>query len=167
MRSIRLALAALLVFTTLSALAQTGAQQAFDRLKSLSGSWQGKNSQRHPVTDTFRLVSGGSVVMSQLNHQDMVTMYHLDANRLVMTHYCEAGNQPRFTAELSPDGKLLTFKFLDATNLASPDAGHMHRVVFTFVDSDHLVEDWTFVKGGKEIEERFELQREMSSQAKL
>jgi hypothetical protein len=94
-------------------------------------------------------------------HEDMISMIHLDGpNRLLMTHYCGVGNQPRMAATVSPDGKTYTFSFFDGTNLASPDAGHMQRVVFTINDANHHTEDWTFNAGpGKEMKEFFDLQR--------
>jgi len=85
------------------------------------------------------------------HNEDMISMINLDNDRLLMTHYCSAGNQPRMVATASPDGKTITFDFLDATNLSSPDAGHMHRVIFTFVDANHHTEDWLFIAQGKEI----------------
>ena len=87
-------------------------------------------------------------------------MFHLDGpNRLMLTHYCGAGNQPRMTASASPDGKTVAFDFLDATNLATPDAGHMQRVVFTMIDANHHTEEWNFADHGKEMKEIFDLQR--------
>ena len=99
-------------------------------------------------------------------HEDMISMIHLDgANRLVMTHYCGAGNQPRMAATTSPDGKTFTFDFFDGTNLASPDAGHMRRVVFTIVDANHHTEDWTFAAGpGKDMKQFFDLRRDEIAQ---
>ena len=82
----------------------------------------------------------------------MITMFNLDGpNRLLMTHYCAAGNQPRMQASVSPDGKTITFNFVDATNLASPDAGHMQQMVLTVLDDNHHTEDWTFIDHGKEM----------------
>jgi hypothetical protein len=63
-------------------------------------------------------------------------------------------------ATTSPDGKTFTFEFVDVTNLATPDAGHMKRVVFTIVDATHHTEEWTFAGGpGKEMKEFFDLHR--------
>jgi hypothetical protein len=76
-----------------------------------------------------------------------------------MTHYCGAGNQPRMVASVSSDGKTFAFDFLDATNLASPQAGHMNRAVFTMVDADHHTESWTWTKDGKEETHLMTLQR--------
>ena len=99
--------------------------------------------------------------MSEIQgEEDMITMFHLDGDRLLLTHYCGAGNQPRMKATASPDGKTITFDFVDATNLASPQIGHMHRVIFSFPDADHHTEEWIFLQDGKEARERFELQRQ-------
>jgi hypothetical protein len=95
-----------------------------------------------------------------LGDEDMVTMFHLDNNRVLMTHYCGAGNQPRMQANASPDGKTITFSFIDGTNMASPKTGHMDHLVITMPDADHHTEDWTFVQeDGKQMKEHFELAR--------
>jgi hypothetical protein len=161
MKSIRIALS-LFVLTATAAFAQS-AQKSFDQLKSLTGSWEGKSSQGKSLNISFRDIAGGSALMSEIHgtgHEDMVTMFNLDGpNRLIMTHYCGAGNQPRMTATASPDGKTITFDFLDATNLAAPDAGHMQRLVIVILDANHHTEDWTFVNQGKEMKEFFDLKR--------
>jgi hypothetical protein len=78
----------------------------------------------------------------------------------MMTHYCSAQNQPRMVAEpVSGPVTSLHFKFLDVTNLASPDAGHMHDLVVTFVDPDHFTQAWTWSEKGKEGTETFHWSR--------
>lgn len=62
-------------------------------------------------------------------------------------------------AKTSPDGKTISFDFLDATNLATPDAGHMQRVTIAVHDANHHTEEWTFVDHGKEMKEVFNLHR--------
>jgi len=156
---LRFALAITLVLASTLALAQSEAQKSFDKLKTLVGTWEGKTSQGQTTQVTFRLTAGGSALLSEIDHETMITMFHLDGDRLLMTHYCAAGNQPRMVGTLSPDGKTLTFDFLDATNLASSQAGHMIRVVFTLPDATHQVEEWTFLTDGKERTEVFNLQR--------
>lgn len=145
-------------------LAQTSAQKSFDQLKSLSGAWEGKNEKGMPLEVTFRDTAGGSALMSEIHGhgpENMISMIHMDGpNRLVMTHYCGSGNQPRMAATASPDGKTFTFDFFDGTNLTSPDGGHMQRVVIAIIDPNHHTEDWTFNAGqGKEMKEFFDLHR--------
>src|ERR1700722_2419737 len=162
MKSIRIALS-ILAFTATAAFAQSAAQKSFDQLKSLSGSWEGKTSQGKPLNVSFRDTAGGSALMSEIHGMDrenMITMFHLDGpDRLLMTHYCGAGNQPRMTASASPDGRTITFDFLDATNLESPEAGHMQRVVIAILDANHHTETWTFADHGQQMKEVFDLQR--------
>jgi len=157
-----------LAFATLtligaSVFAQTGSQKAFDAIKSMPGTWQGKNQNGEDVRVDFKVTSGGSAVMSEIQgKEDMVSMIHMDGpNRLVLTHYCTAGNQPRMQASVSPDGKTITFTYFDATNLATPDAGHMQRMVLTLIDDNHHTEEWIFSGGGKEMKQFFDLRRKM------
>jgi hypothetical protein len=163
MKATRIAISLFLLLSATFALSQSAAQKSFDQLKTLRGSWEGKNSDGKLVQVSFRDTAGGSALMSEIHGQgpeDMISMFHLDGpNRLLLTHYCGAGNQPRMTATASPDGKTITFDFLDATNLATPAAGHMQRVVFTMVDANHHTEDWTFAAAGKEMKEFFDLKR--------
>ncbi|HTT24290.1 MAG TPA: hypothetical protein VMG82_35530 [Candidatus Sulfotelmatobacter sp.] len=151
---------AAIALTSLAALAQTDAQKAFATIKTLPGTWEG-DTKMGPVTVTFKSTAGGSAVMSEiLGKEDMVTMFNLDGpSRLLMTHYCAAGNEPRMEASVAPDGKVITFNFVDATNLATPDAGHMQKMVLTLIDSNHHTEEWTFVDHGKEHREVFDLHR--------
>jgi len=164
-RANHLAVAFFVILAASAVLAQSDAQKSFDQLKSLAGAWEGKNSQGEPLQVSFKVTSGGSAVMSEIaghGKDNMITMFHLDGpNKLVLTHYCGAGNQPRMQASSSPDGKTITFNFLDATNLASPDAGHMHRVAITVLDANHHTEEWSFADHGKEMKELFDLRRKM------
>ncbi len=89
----------------------------------------------------------------------MVTMYHLDGGKLMMTHYCSAGNQPRMVAEPSADPNTLTFKYLDATNLKSPDDGHMSGLTVTFDGPDRFSQEWLWKANGKESSELFRYHR--------
>ena len=168
MKPLRLAIALLLLATATAGLSQTAAQKSFDQLKSLSGSWEGKNAQGMPLQVSFRETSGGSALMSEIHGhgpEDMISMVHLDGpNRLILTHYCGAGNQPRMVASTSADGKAITFDFFDGTNIPSPEAGHMQRVVFTLLDANHHTEDWTFKDHDKEMKEFFDLRRGETAQ---
>jgi hypothetical protein len=158
MKSFRITLSLVLLLAA-TAFAQD-AQKAFDQLKTLNGTWEGKASNGHDLKVSFRPTAGGSALMSEImGEEDMITMFHMDNSRLLMTHYCGAGNQPRMQASLSPDGKTISFTFVDATNLSSAKAGHMDHVVITIPDADHHTEDWTFKQDGKEMKEHFELAR--------
>ncbi len=165
MKALRKAVAILVAVTSILAatvaFAASDAQKSFEQLKGLSGSWEGKASDGKPIEVDYRLTAMGSALMSEIKNmkEDMITMFNLDGERLLMTHYCGAGNQPRMLATASPDGKTITFDFLDATNLASPDAAHMHHVVISMLDTNHHTEEWTLTDHGKEMKEVFDLWR--------
>ncbi|PYS39898.1 MAG: hypothetical protein DMG14_12480 [Acidobacteria bacterium] len=88
---------------------------------------------------------------------DPITMFYLDEDRLLLTHYCDAGNRPRMEAKTSPDGKTVDFDFLDVAG--SNQHQHMHHAKFTFIDANHHAEDWTFMMGDKPVHAHFDLRR--------
>ena len=159
--AVAIAVATTSILAATVAFAASDAQKSFEQLKGLSGSWEGKASDGKPIQVDYRLTATGSALMSEIKNmkEDMITMFNLDGDRLLMTHYCGAGNQPRMLAAASPDGKTITFNFLDATNLASPDAAHMHHVVISMLDANHHTEEWTLTDHGKEMKEVFDLRR--------
>src|SRR5215469_17347143 len=77
------------------------ASAGFSRLKILVGEWQA-DSQTGKARVTYELVSGGSVLVGHEkveNMPEMMTVYYLDGKRLLLTHYCMLGNQPRMQAQ--------------------------------------------------------------------
>jgi len=142
---------------------QANPNYGFAKIKALVGAWQGTSKDGKTVKATYTLVADGSAVMETLEpgtESPMITMYHPDGSRVMMTHYCSAHNQPRMRAEApAADPKTLTFSFLDATNLSSPAEGHMDRLVVSFVDPDHFAQEWTFKAKGQTQVDTFSFQR--------
>jgi hypothetical protein len=132
------------------------AQRAFERIKALEGSWKAESTKGWEGEISYRVIAGGSAVL-ELSEIDphagtvMATLFHLDGDRLMLTHYCAAGNQPRLVArDLAADGSSATFTFLDGTNVSSRDQGHMDSAVFRWLDDDHYSSRWTWYEGGQE-----------------
>ena len=129
---------------------------AFENLKALAGQWEGQSTKGWTEVLDIDVIAAGTCVLetSRFAHGDgdgMATMFHLDGPHLMLTHYCMAKNQPRLrAAEISDDGKQILFTFLDGTNLASRDVGHMDKVKIQFQDSDHFRSQWTFYANGQE-----------------
>jgi hypothetical protein len=125
----------------------------FAHLKTLVGVWQGDGPEG-ALTSTIRLVSNGTALeeIFQTSADDqMVTLYTPDGDRLALTHYCSAGNQPRMeTAALSGSEKELAFAFTGITNLARPDGSHMQALVIRMADADHFSEEWTWRDKGQD-----------------
>jgi hypothetical protein len=183
MKSIKYPLFAVLLALSAAAFAQTHehkaadkvappseAQLAFDKLKTVEGSWEG------PVTTvpsepsianqiaqfSLRVTSRGNALVHELSVPGLpdhpVTMFYVNDDRLTLTHYCDAGNRPRMVGKVSPDGKTLEFDFLDLSG--GNQKGHMHHALFTFIDENHHTEDWTYMMpGDKPMRAHFDLRR--------
>lgn len=119
---------------------------AFARLKTLVGEWEG-DTRMGKGHLSYELIAGGTALVekeSAENMPAMLTVYHLDGDRLLLTHYCMAGNQPRMRARaFDTESGQLEFEFLDGTNLPA-GAGHMHNAKLRFVDKDHITTEWSF-----------------------
>jgi hypothetical protein len=130
----------------------SNAGAAFEKLKALAGQWEATTEQGK-VTSSLEPVSNGTALLEKLTvpgEAEMVTVYYLDGNRLVLTHYCAAGNQPHMQAEVfNPGSNQIKFDFAGATNLKSAGDGHMHSAQITFLGPDAFKADWTFYKDGK------------------
>jgi hypothetical protein len=150
--------------------APSEAQKSFEKLKTLAGSWEGRvksvpaesDVEGKPMQVTLRVTSMGNALMHEATGagrpDDPITMLYLDGGRLVLTHYCDAGNRLRMAGKMSPDGKTVEFDFLDVAG--STEYGQMHHAVFTVIDANHHTGDWTYMMpGDKPMHAHFDLQR--------
>jgi hypothetical protein len=154
--------------------APSEAQKSFTTLKSLAGEWEGpvnipevpEMSNGKPLHVSMRVTSRGHTLVHELQeagtpldatkYDHPVTMLYVDADQLTLIHYCDAGNRPRMTGKMSPDGKTVEFAFKDISG--NPEY-HMDHSVFTFIDANHHTEDWTFMMKDKPIHAHFDLHR--------
>src|SRR5438445_4350585 len=159
------------------------AQVSFDTMKALAGEWEGPvktdmpeamkkamgaGADIKPLHVSMRVTSRGNVLVHEFQeagtpldaakYDHPVTMLYVDSGRLDLVHYCDAGNRPRMTGKMSPDGKTLEFDFADLSG--SNTYGHMYHAVFTIIDANHHTEDWTYMMpGDKPVHAHFDLQR--------
>jgi hypothetical protein len=153
------------------------AQITFGTLKSLAGEWEGpvtidppvpEMSDGKPLHVSMRVTSRGNALVHELQeagtpldparYDHPVTMLYEDDDRLTLVHYCDAGNRPRMTGKMSPDGRKVEFDFTDISG--STRHGHMHHAVFTVIDANHHAEDWTYMlPGDKPMHAHFDLTR--------
>ena len=120
-------------------------------MKKLVGKWEGTAEGDMKATAEFRMTGGGSAIMQILGGgtpYEMVTMFTMDGDRLLATHYCAAHNQPRMEAVNGIAPNTVEFKFLDGTNIHPGDV-HMEKVKMTVQDADHHSEVWTSNVKGK------------------
>jgi hypothetical protein len=150
------------------------AQKSFITMKNLAGEWEGpvnvpespEMSGGKPLHVSMRVTSRGHTLVHELQeagtpldatkYDHPVTMLYVDGDQLTLIHYCDAGNRPRMTGKMSPDGKTVEFTFKDISG--NPEY-HMDHSVFTFIDANHHTEDWTFMMKDKPIHAHFDLHR--------
>ena len=134
----------------------------FESLKALVGEWEGSNAQG-PVKITYTLVSNGSALMERMQpakEPEMITMYSVDGDHIMVTHYCSAGNQPQMRSEImQARAQKYSFSLVRVTGLKSADEGHMVGLVLTIVDRDHLTQQWQYWAKGKTSTEVFDFKR--------
>ena len=133
---------------------ESSAKACFERIKKLTGEWVevDEKTGKETLLLKYRVTAGGTaveeIVMPGEPHE-MVTMYHLDGDSLVLTHYCAVGNQPKLKATEASTPNKIEFKCAGGTNMKSHDDMHMHHAVFTFPSADKFVSSWTGVEKGK------------------
>jgi hypothetical protein len=136
--------------------AGSGGTAAFEQMKALVGDWQTDSAATGKATLHMELTSGGSALLEKFSMVEngkpveMITLYFVDGDQLKLTHYCMAGNQPTMAGTYDPAAKTIKFDFVSVSNLKTPDSGHMHHALYTFVDKDHFQTKWTFRKDQKD-----------------
>ncbi|MBZ5511791.1 MAG: hypothetical protein LAN70_11575 [Acidobacteriia bacterium] len=110
---------------------KSDAQMSFATMKTLAGEWEGpvtvpempEMSGGMPMHVSLRVTSRGNALVHELQeagtpldatkYDHPVTMLYVDGDQLTLVHYCDAGNRPRMTGKMSPDGKTVEFEFKD------------------------------------------------------
>ena len=137
---------------------------AFDKIKALQGEWIG-TAEGQSTQMSYKVVSAGSAVLLVMEghgpDDEMITVFHPDGERLLVTHYCSVKNQPRMKFVKGDDPSVLRFEFLDATNLTDARIGHMVRLTLKLVDTNHHIQEWTFAEAGKQETATFDMHRKM------
>jgi hypothetical protein len=134
---------------------QGSAQARLAMLKTMAGTWTGKarhgSGEPMDATVIWSVTGGGTAVTERLfpgTAHEMMTVYTVDGDDLVLTHYCAAGNQPSMKARAGGDPRTIAFDFTRGANMKPTDQ-HMHSAVLTFAGDDRFEADWTSYGDGK------------------
>ena len=143
------------------------AMACLEKLKTLEGTWQGKSMKVHgEVTTpkvTYALTSGGTAVEEKLfpgTPGEMTTIYYAEGGQICMSHYCSSGNHPKMVVKSQTD-KSITFEMKGVDGISSADEKHMHGLTITWVDKDHIAQDWISYDNGKQADKaHFDFERQ-------
>src|SRR5437762_13575108 len=126
---------------------KTTSEEAFDRLATLKGEWRGEQ-EGVKINVTYTLTANGSALMEEFRPDSgpvMITIFTVDGDHLIATHYCSAKNQPQMvTSAITDAQKPLAFALARITGLKSPDDWHNTGLTVIQADNDHLTQESTY-----------------------
>ncbi len=121
------------------------AQSAMEVLKTLSGDWvretTGSEHGANTPVASFKVAAAGSAIIETTGEgtpNEMATIFHMDGDQLLQTHYCALMNAPvlRFVQSEKPGE--LKFVFHGGTNFDAAVDAHYHEGTFQIKDKDTI-----------------------------
>lgn len=132
-------------------------KSAFEYIKTLAGNWQrmGGAGHEHGASSSvvsFKISAAGSTVMETYNagqKNEMVSVYHMDGNTLLMTHYCALQNAPVMKFEKSGKPGEIKLAFFGGTNFDPKVDAHAHEGLIQVKDAETFETTAVGYAGGK------------------
>jgi len=143
---------------------RTNMPEVFRQLTSAAGEWSGAQDG-HPVRVTYTLTGDGSALMEtvvpvEAPGSTMITMFTVDGDRLIATHYCAAHNQPQMTAERASElSEGVVFHLTRITGMRTAEDWHNTGLTFVLDDANHITQHWTYAYRGRSGENTFHYTR--------
>ena len=133
-------------------------ETAFETFKGFEGQWAIRSGQKAlPIEMTYESGSKGSIVTEQFGKE--LSVFYRDGQSLLMTHFCNAGNQPRLRLRENTQPGVFEFQMFDITPLQSADAEHVERVIYRIVDDKTIDLEIVWKHGKSEESEKYTLTR--------
>jgi hypothetical protein len=141
-----MATAAIVLFALAGTNVYADATKAFDKLKGMAGTHKARmmKADGDATEVEYRVTANGTAVIETMfrgEPHEMVTVYSVDGESIVATHYCSGGNQPtmKLNAAKSTDDKLV-FDFVKVTG--NVGKSHINGVSFQFKEGA-VQETWS------------------------
>lgn len=136
--------------------ARSNSETAFDTFKGFEGKWEiQSNGKTLPIEMTYEVGSKGSIVTERFGKE--LSVIYRDGQSLLMTHFCNAGNQPRLRLKESGRPGAFEFDMFDITNLKNADAAHVEKIIYTVIDDKKLDLEIVWKEGASETSEKYTL----------
>ena len=126
----------------------SAAAHAFEQLSGLVGAWESRVGDGPPHSVEYRLSANGSVLVETWAlgpGRESMTLYHLEGDRLLATHYCVQGNQPRLQLVKSTANEFY-FEFRDGTNIHVAGGEHQHAFWLKLTGRDSFARSETYIR---------------------
>lgn len=130
-------------------------RDAFAQLQKLVGSWRPADKAESKLRVEIALTAGDTVLTEtwRAPGHASLTVYHLDGDRLLATHYCPRGNQPRLVLKERGKDGTLRFEFADGTGLDQVGEYYEHLLTLRRVGDDELIRGEVYAEHGQPLGE--------------
>jgi len=132
------------------------AASAFAFLKTLAGDWERASGDHEHGSSSgavsFKVTAAGSSIVETYNAgepSEMVSIYHMDGNQLLLTHYCALRNAPIMRFEKSDKPGEIKFEFHGGTNFDPKVDAHVHEGAFEIKDRNTVESNFVAFANGK------------------
>ncbi len=132
------------------------AKSAMAFLKSLTGDWvnasQGTEHGTTTPAASFKVAAAGSTVVETTGAgtpNEMTTVFHMDGDQLLQTHYCALQNAPVLRFEPSDTPGELNFVFHGGTNFDPEVDAHFHEGSIRIQDRDTVETGYVVYANGE------------------
>lgn len=132
------------------------AASAMAFLTTTAGEWGGAASKSEHGNSrggvTVKTKAAGSAVVhhyAQGTPGEMETVFHMDGDKLLLTHYCALQNAPILQFQKSDKPGELKFVFQGGTNFDPKVDAHLHESTFQIIDKDTVEQRSTVFANGK------------------
>lgn len=128
--------------------------------KDLKGTWSIQSGEKKlSAKVVYDLASRDSIVTEYFGKE--LSVFHLDGEELLMTHFCNRGSHPRLKLKQGGATGVVEFEMLDITNLKDPASGsHVQRVRYQLLQPNQLNLEIIWRKGNTEETEKYLLTKD-------
>jgi len=158
-RLLRLLACGMMLLTHATAAPPADPAGAFEAFQGFQGRWAiHSGGKTLPFEMTYDIGSKGSIVTEQFGKE--LSVVYRDGPSLLLTHFCNAGNQPRLRLKESSSPGSFEFEMFDITNLSPTSTeAHVQRILYRRIDDKHLELEIVWKRGTSEDSEKYTLTR--------
>jgi len=140
-------------------IASAGELTPFEVFQSLKGAWTIRaDDKTMPFDMTYAVGSNGTTVTEQFGKE--LSVFYRDGDSLVMTHFCNRGNQPRLKLKSGGPPGRYEFDMFDITNLNGATDAHVQKIIYEILDSTHMNLEIIWKKDAGEESEKYALTKQ-------
>jgi hypothetical protein len=131
------------------------ANAIFEKLKGLEGTWDANmmSADGEKTKVIYQVSANGTVVQETSfagSPHEMITMYTVEGDSIVATHYCAGDNQPTLRLDTSKvKGDALVFDFVNVRGKNTK--GHINGLTVKFGPDGKVEESWSTVTEGPHL----------------